>query len=86
MSARPGFWMKETSGVLAPAVEKYLQGDDLDAAELAAMRAYLRQWVNAPGFIGPDVRRLRREIDQVTTNETLRSWLERALDAGIDPL
>lgn len=47
----PGFWMNETSGVLAPVVRAYLSGARLGERPVAVMRAYLRQWV-ARGFRG----------------------------------
>jgi hypothetical protein len=78
--------MHETSGVLAPVVRKYLAGDQLDADELDIMRDYLRQWVAAPGFIGPDIDSLRAGVDQIRSTADLRAWLADAMNAGIDPL
>lgn len=75
--------MNETTGVLRPVVEKYLQGGTLDAGEVATMRAYLRQWV-AGRFIGTAA--LRVALDDVQTDADVRKWLAEALDVGIDPL
>jgi len=77
--------MNETSGVLRPVVESYLNGNALDAVELAAMRAYLRQWM-AGDFRGEFVDELRERVDDLVTMQALNMWLEDALDAGIDPL
>lgn len=82
----PGFWMHETSGVLAPVIHAYLRGDELSRYEVGIMRAYLRQWINAPGFVGPEVDALRREVDSIATRNDVTAWLDRAVDAGVDPL
>jgi hypothetical protein len=82
----PGFWMNETSGVLAPAVEAYLSRRPMSAFEIAAMRAYLRQWIAAPGFRGPEIEDLRRRVRDLTSREAIGAWLDKAFVAGIDPL
>lgn len=82
----PGYWMNETSGVLAPAVKAYLEHDELTPQEIAALRAYFRQWINAPAFVGEDVEALRKGIDGLTSREAIERWLDKAIDAGIDPL
>ena len=51
MSGVPGYWMNETSGVLRPAIEAYLLEKDMTAQQIAAMRAYIRQWMEG-AFIG----------------------------------
>lgn len=82
----PGFWMNETSGVLRPAVEAYLRGRAMDHRQIAAMRAYLRQWIAAPGFVGPMVDVLRTQVEEITTRQGISRWLDRAEEIGIDPL
>ena len=82
----PGYWMNETSGVLEPVVRRYLAGAELNGQELALMRAYVRQWIAVPAFVGPDVERLRAGVDAITSTATLRAWLSYALDVGVDPL
>jgi hypothetical protein len=81
----PGFWMDETSGVLRPAVEAYLQGAPLSDDQIAALRAYLRQWIAAP-WIGPGIERLRTKVDRLQSREAIEDWLDDALAEGIDPL
>lgn len=83
--AEPGYWMRESTGVLRPAVEAYLRGGPMSEAQIAAMRAYLRQWMAGP-WRGPAVPELRRRIDDLTSRAALDRWLDDALDAGIDPL
>ena len=78
--------MYETSGVLRPAVEAYLAGGAMTPLQIAAMRAYFRQWI-AADFAGPMVDRLRADIDGLTTRAALRRWLRTAaILEGIDPL
>lgn len=81
--------------MLRPAVEAYLGGGDLTEAELAALRAYCRQWVNSPVWdrnphAGAEEREtlamLRRLVDQISSRATLSAWLAAATDFGVDPL
>jgi hypothetical protein len=78
--------MHETGGVLRAAVAAYLTGGPMTGAQIAYMRAYLRQWIAAPGWQGPDIDALRMAIDRLATRVEIAAWLERAMDAGIDPL
>ena len=82
----PGYWMHETSGELAPVVKRYLEHQPMGGGDITIMRAYLRQWINAPAWRGAAVDDLRRRIDTLTTRSTIDAWLHDALDAGIDPL
>jgi hypothetical protein len=84
--SQPGYWMHESTGALRPAVEAYLRGEDLTPEEIAALRAYLRQWISAPVWRGDDVDRLRRLVDSVVSRPTLTAWLAAAEEIGIDPL
>jgi hypothetical protein len=84
--AAPGYWMYETSGALRPAIVAYLQGDELTPAEIAAIRAYLRQWIMAPAWQGPAIDALRAAIDGLTSRQAIRRWLDIALDENIDPI
>jgi hypothetical protein len=81
----PGYWQDEQSGILAPVVHRSLAGGMLDSLEIGVMRAYLRQWM-AGEFRGPKVVALRRDVETIASTEDLDAWLERALEAGIDPL
>jgi hypothetical protein len=84
--SEPGFWMHEASGVLRPAVEAYLHAEPLTDAQIAALRAYLRQWIASPKWRGPQIGRLRADIDRLMSREAIEQWLDDALDEGIDPL
>lgn len=79
----PGYWKDETSGVLRPAVEAYLSGSEMSDEQIAAMRAYLRQWI-ASGWGNAD--HLRAKVGDLQTRRQIDRWLANALRVGIDPL
>ena len=81
----PGYWMNETSGVLRSAVESYLAGGEMSPDHIAAMRAYLRQWI-AGRWVGRSVPALRDGIDGLTSREAIASWICDAAEEAIDPL
>lgn len=82
----PGYWTRETSGVLRSAVEAYLAGGAMTPGQVTAMRAYLRQWIAAPGWRGPTIPILRASVDRISTRAHIREWLNRAMAEDIDPL
>lgn len=82
----PGHWMNETSGVLRPAIEAYLFRRPLSGENIAAIRAYLRQWIAAPGFQGCAIEALRQSVDGLISVRAIDDWLELAEHAGVDPL
>ena len=86
LDGAPDFWTFEQSGRLRPVVEKFLRGEQLDVMEFMIMRAYLRQWIFAPAFIGAEVERLREGYAMITSMSALRAWIGRAVEAGVDPL
>ncbi len=79
-----GYWMYETSGVLRPVVERYLNGETLDDAGIAIMRAYLKQWMDG----GPwkNAAGLGDRVASIASTAALRSWLDDAAEVGIDPM
>lgn len=86
MDGAPGYWMNETSGVLRPAVKAYLERDELTGEAIAALRAYFRQWINAPAFRGADIDELRQGVDGLKSRPAIEAWLDKAMAAGVDPL
>jgi hypothetical protein len=83
----PGYWPNEQSGVLRPAIEALLnRRDELSPEHVAALRAYLRQWIFAPGFQGKAVDVLRGTVDWLADRAMIERWLDCAIDAGVDPL
>ena len=81
----PGFWMNETGDVLQPAVWAFFADEPLSEEQIAALRAYIRQWIAASGFFGPEVEALRGRVDGLTSVEALKAWWHDAVDAGVDP-
>ena len=86
MDSAPGYWMAETTGVLRPAVEHYLRDEPMSAGDIAAMRAYLRQWISASAWQGEGITVLRNAIESLTSRSAIDDWLDLAEDEGIDPL
>jgi len=88
--------MHETTGALKPAVEAYLIGSaPLTLIQIAALRAYLRQWIKAPvwdlnPYASPEDRAmladLRHRIDQLNDRASINRWLHDAEALGMDPL
>jgi len=75
--------MYETSGALSAAIEAYLAGGAMTDAQIAAMRAYLQQWI-AGEWAEADM--LRANISGLVSREAIATWLADAEDIGIDPL
>jgi hypothetical protein len=89
----PGYWMHETTGVLRPAVEAYLHHRPLTGAQIAALRAYCRQWIElfeplegAPEAERRVIARLRAMVDGLVDREAIDVWMEQATAIGADPL
>ena len=83
----PGYWMDETTGALRPAVQAYLRGEPMTQFQVAAMRAYLRQWIEARVWgRGIGIDRLRRRVNGLLSREDISEWLDEAETVGIDPL
>jgi len=74
-------------GALRPAIEAYVNGKDMTPEQIAAMRAYLRQWIEADGWApGKRLDILRQSVDMLVTRDAIAAWLASALHEGIDPL
>ncbi len=82
----PCFWLYETSGVLRPAVKAYLDGEELTSRQIAALRAYFRQWIAGNWAATPGINILRRRIDGLIDRAAIREWLDLADEEGVDPL
>jgi hypothetical protein len=83
----PKYWVYETGGALALAVMTYLRGDPMSQEDIALLRSYLGQWVSSPVWgPTPHLERLQLEVKAIGTRQQLRTWLETALEDGIDPL
>ena len=85
-TAAPGYWMYEESGVLRPAIEAYLADAVMSDDQIGAMRAYLRQWIQADWMPGAELDKLRSDINALVSREAIEAWLNEAMQQGIDPL
>jgi hypothetical protein len=81
----PNHWRNEASGVLRPVVEAYLLGADMTPEQIAIMRVYLRQFMQA-GWTGDGVPKLRRDVETLRTRADVEAWMRRANAMDIDPL
>ena len=86
MDGVPHYWATETSGVLQPAVEAYLRDQAMTPEQIAAMRAYLRQWIEKGNWLGPSVGDLKAKARRIQTQADIYDWIYLALREGIDPL
>ena len=82
----PGYWMHEMSGALRPAVEAYLHDEPMTARQIAAFRAYLRQWIAYDWKGDEALQALRLGVDRINSREAIDDWLELAIELCIDPL
>jgi hypothetical protein len=76
----------ESVADLETAIWALIEGDPLSDEQIALTRDYLRQWIMAPCHPEPALDKLRRRVDELTTTEAIRRWLDDALRMGIDPL
>jgi len=83
----PKFWMYESSGVLATAVTRYLQGDDLTPEEVDLLKAYLWQWYKSPVWEpSGTLEALRLRVAAIATRQDIDDIIEAGLEIGMDPL
>ena len=80
------YWQNELTGQLRPVIETYLHGFHMTARDVAVMRVYLRMWVNYGDWRGPMIDVLRTSVDDITCRADIKQWIERAADAGLDPI
>jgi hypothetical protein len=79
----PGYWMNETTGVLRPAVEAFLERGKLTGDAIAALRDYFRQWIASPVYAGPAIEELRASVELLDTRRALGEWVRRAAEVGV---
>jgi hypothetical protein len=92
--SEPGYWINETSGVLVPAMERYLAGE-LRHKDIPVIRAYLRQWIGSSVWDdnphqdangAQNLADLRSRVNAIQTRDDIDAWLQTATDMGLDPL
>jgi hypothetical protein len=82
----PGYWTNETSGVLRPAIEGYLCGRPLTTIQIAAIRAYFKQWISSELWAGDGIEVLRSLAERIRTRVDIDQWVHMADKEGLDPL
>jgi len=91
----PKFWRFESSGVLAPAIERYLKNETLTIRDVTLIRRYFEQWINSTVWdqnpnhdaeSRAELARLRKTAAAIATARDIRDWVHEALDIGVDPL
>lgn len=94
----PRYWTFETSGKLAAAMTRYLEGEELSDVEVSYIRAYLKQWINSPVWdqnphIGEEggegrlaLAALRQMAERLRNRAEISRWVGLAEECGIDPL
>jgi hypothetical protein len=80
----PYYWSADCHG--HSAIEKYLAHTDLNPFELAAIRTYLRKWIDAACTLNPQLIPLRHLLPSIVSALQLESWLTDAYAIGVDPL
>jgi hypothetical protein len=87
--------MWETSGVLRPVIEGYLNHEPMSPDHIIIMRAYLRQWIRATIWdrnphAGAKEKAwlagMRDDVDELTSHAAITRWLRLAEEQGLDPM
>lgn len=81
-----GYRVNKTNGILGPAVEAYLGGDELGETGLIALRQYLKRSIPEPSWRVEGVEGLHQRVEGLDTREKLKEWLLDARELGINPL
>lgn len=91
----PNYWQQETSGVLAPAIERLIKRPvELTVRDISLIRSYFMQWIEASAWdLNPtmnskgraELRALRIAAREITTVADISNWLDKA-GPGYDPL
>jgi hypothetical protein len=82
----PRFWMEETTGALAAAIEVYMRSEDIDAAQIELLRIYLQQYIERAVMSDPTQR--KRFLSRVQTFRgvaDLERLAEDLAEVGIEP-
>ncbi len=81
----PRFWMEEQTGVLEDAVEAYMAGERLTAKQLAAIKTYLRQFIQRAPLAGPaNVPRLLTQIERLKTTREVEDFADEVAEYGAE--
>lgn len=89
----PKHWQDDPGDLLALAVYRYQNAMPMYGSDVAFIRHYLRQWIDAPSWdrkIEPADRtrfdELRRAVRDIKEREDISVWLRMAKEFEMDPL
>jgi len=81
----PRFWMEEQTGVLEDAVETYIAGNPLKPAQLAAIKIYLKQFVERAPLVGEaKVNLLSQKVDRLKTTRDIENFADEVAEFGAE--
>lgn len=82
----PRFWMEETSGQLAEAVEVYMRDEPLSSAQLDLLRLYLRQYLERAVMAGEEQRqRFLNRIEKLRKTRDIERLAGELSEFGVEP-
>jgi hypothetical protein len=82
----PRFWMEETSGQLAAAIEVYMRSEPLSAEQLELIKLYLRQYVERAVIAqDADRPRLLERIAKLRRVGDVERLADALSEVGIEP-
>jgi hypothetical protein len=86
VSTPPRFWMEETTGKLAEAIEVYMRAEPLTDAQLELIRIYLRQYIERAVIAeDADRRRLLDRVEKLRRVGDVERLAESLSEAGVEP-
>ena len=86
VASPPHYWMTEQTGRLADAVEAYINGDALAPAELALIKAYLRQYLERAVMTGEAKReRLLEQAAALRDGRAIERFADELAEIGVEP-
>lgn len=82
----PRFWMEETTGQLAAAIEVYLRSEPLSDAQLELIKLYLRQYLERAVLAeGADRHRLLERVERLRRVGDVERFAEALSEVGVEP-
>jgi hypothetical protein len=86
VAAPPRFWMEETTGQLAAAIEVYMRSEPLTAGQLQLIKLYLRQYVERAVIAqDADRRKLLERIEKLRRVGDVERLADALSEAGVEP-
>lgn len=81
----PRFWMEETTGALADAVDTYMNGERVSAEQLDLIKLYLRQYLERAVLASDANRnRLLSRVDKLHTTSDLEAFADEISEYGAE--